>query len=491
VAEDEAEAEGGKKPEAETAPEAGETPEPVTEQQPRPEAGPGAGETPAEIAEIEAEPEAGPGTGETPSEIAEIEAEPEAGPGTGETPSEIAVIEAEPEAGPGAGETPSEIAVIEAELETGSEVEAEAEAEPETEEKAEQEALEPSGGETDDASVNGEAPGEETAWQTPVFRWIPFSFQGRIARFVYWLRGILPFFSVPPEPSGGEADDASVNGEAPGEETARQTLAFRWIPSSFQGRIARFVYWLRGILPFFSVPPEPSGGEADDASVNGEAPGEEAARQTPAFRWILFSFQGRIARSVYWLRGVLPIFAVTLVLPLALVVLSKALGLQQQAAPTAASLFILSTDHGQVSVKDASGLAGVKVSAGESPSEQPDAPSFEKTVDTGIFRLTAVQTLAGKSGKEKIRWRFSAAREAVETPLFITIIAVTAGIVLFLFIFWTSLAVGAKRCHDRGRSGWFQLISLIPFIGSLWLLVELGILKGKEGGNRFGPDPLA
>jgi len=414
VAEDEAEAEGGKKPEAETAPEAGETPEPVTEQQPRPEAGPGAGETPAEIAEIEAEPEAGPGTGETPSEIA--------------------VIEAEPEAGPGAGETPSEIAVIEAELETGSEVEAEAEAEPETEEKAEQEALEPSGGETDDASVNGEAPGEETAWQTPVFRWIPFSFQGRIARFVYWLRGILPFFSVPPEPSGGEADDASVN---------------------------------------------------------GEAPGEEAARQTPAFRWILFSFQGRIARSVYWLRGVLPIFAVTLVLPLALVVLSKALGLQQQAAPTAASLFILSTDHGQVSVKDASGLAGVKVSAGESPSEQPDAPSFEKTVDTGIFRLTAVQTLAGKSGKEKIRWRFSAAREAVETPLFITIIAVTAGIVLFLFIFWTSLAVGAKRCHDRGRSGWFQLISLIPFIGSLWLLVELGILKGKEGGNRFGPDPLA
>ena len=266
---------------------------------------------------------------------------------------------------------------------------------------------------------------------------------------------------------------------------------FRWIPASFQDRIARSVYWLRGILPFFSATPKPSGGETDDASVNGEAPGEEANRQTLAFRWILFSFQGRIARSVYWLRGVLPIFAVTLVLPLALVVLSKALGLQQKAAPTATSLFILSTDHGQVSVKDASGLAGVKVSAGESPSEQPDAPSFEKTVDTGIFRLTAVQTLAGKSGKEKIRWRFSAAREAVETPLFVTIIAVTAGIVLFLFIFWTSLAVGAKRCHDRGRSGWFQLISLIPFIGSLWLLVELGILKGKEGENRFGPDPLA
>lgn len=56
---------------------------------------------------------------------------------------------------------------------------------------------------------------------------------------------------------------------------------------------------------------------------------------------------------------------------------------------------------------------------------------------------------------------------------------------------WFSLAVGAKRCHDRGRSGWFQAIALIPIIGAIWLLIELGFLKGTEGENRFGPDPLA
>jgi len=56
---------------------------------------------------------------------------------------------------------------------------------------------------------------------------------------------------------------------------------------------------------------------------------------------------------------------------------------------------------------------------------------------------------------------------------------------------WFSLAAGAKRCHDRGRSGWFQAIVLIPIIGAIWLLVELGFLKGTEGENRFGPDPLA
>jgi uncharacterized membrane protein YhaH (DUF805 family) len=49
----------------------------------------------------------------------------------------------------------------------------------------------------------------------------------------------------------------------------------------------------------------------------------------------------------------------------------------------------------------------------------------------------------------------------------------------------------AKRCHDRDRSGWFQLISLIPLIGSIWLLVEVGFLRGTPGPNRFGPDPLA
>ncbi len=56
---------------------------------------------------------------------------------------------------------------------------------------------------------------------------------------------------------------------------------------------------------------------------------------------------------------------------------------------------------------------------------------------------------------------------------------------------WFGLAAGAKRCHDRGRSGWFQAIALIPVIGWIWLLVELGFLKGSEGANRFGPDPLA
>ncbi len=65
-----------------------------------------------------------------------------------------------------------------------------------------------------------------------------------------------------------------------------------------------------------------------------------------------------------------------------------------------------------------------------------------------------------------------------------------AAVVVFFFFLWPYAAVGAKRCHDRDLSGWFQLIALIPIVGAIWLFIECGILKGTEGDNRFGPDPM-
>lgn len=56
---------------------------------------------------------------------------------------------------------------------------------------------------------------------------------------------------------------------------------------------------------------------------------------------------------------------------------------------------------------------------------------------------------------------------------------------------YIALAIYAKRWHDRDKSGWWSLIALVPIIGGIWILVELGILEGTRGANRFGPDPLA
>lgn len=60
-----------------------------------------------------------------------------------------------------------------------------------------------------------------------------------------------------------------------------------------------------------------------------------------------------------------------------------------------------------------------------------------------------------------------------------------------IFCVWSGICIGAKRYHDRGKSGWWMLIQFVPFIGSLWYFIEAGCLKGTVGPNRFGPDPRA
>ena len=90
------------------------------------------------------------------------------------------------------------------------------------------------------------------------------------------------------------------------------------------------------------------------------------------------------------------------------------------------------------------------------------------------------------------------------------------GPLTFLFqlaILLPTLAAGARRLHDTGRSGWWQLICyapallsmLLPFLGvanlslltivlivsviGLIVLIVFLALDGTRGPNRYGPDP--
>lgn len=54
---------------------------------------------------------------------------------------------------------------------------------------------------------------------------------------------------------------------------------------------------------------------------------------------------------------------------------------------------------------------------------------------------------------------------------------------------WIYLAGSVKRAHDRGKSGWWMLIALIPVAGFIWWLIDLGIFEGEKGPNKYGPDP--
>lgn len=52
-----------------------------------------------------------------------------------------------------------------------------------------------------------------------------------------------------------------------------------------------------------------------------------------------------------------------------------------------------------------------------------------------------------------------------------------------------AIAVTARRLHDVGRSGWWQLLFLLPVIGFLVILFW-AVQKGTDGPNEYGRDPL-
>jgi uncharacterized membrane protein YhaH (DUF805 family) len=86
---------------------------------------------------------------------------------------------------------------------------------------------------------------------------------------------------------------------------------------------------------------------------------------------------------------------------------------------------------------------------------------------------------------------------------------------LLLYVPWLvwGLTFCIKRLHDRDKSGWWLLLfsgvpsvlstlgaiagsggialTLAAFVISVWGGVEIGFLRGTEGPNQYGPDPLA
>ncbi|ARN71042.1 hypothetical protein BST91_04950 [Nonlabens tegetincola] len=57
-----------------------------------------------------------------------------------------------------------------------------------------------------------------------------------------------------------------------------------------------------------------------------------------------------------------------------------------------------------------------------------------------------------------------------------------------LTVFIPSLAVTVRRLHDTGRSGWNYFLSLIPFVGSIILIIYLAE-DSQPGHNNWGPNP--
>ena len=72
---------------------------------------------------------------------------------------------------------------------------------------------------------------------------------------------------------------------------------------------------------------------------------------------------------------------------------------------------------------------------------------------------------------------------SLESPEFITGLPAFLGFVILI----PSLAVCVRRLHDTGRSGWWCLLGLIPYVGGLVLFIFF-CLKSDED-NKYGPKP--
>ncbi|MEI8595854.1 DUF805 domain-containing protein [Photobacterium sp. Hal280] len=62
------------------------------------------------------------------------------------------------------------------------------------------------------------------------------------------------------------------------------------------------------------------------------------------------------------------------------------------------------------------------------------------------------------------------------------------GGVYSLAVLLPSVAVGVRRLHDIGKSGWWMLLSLIPVIGFVVLLFFFA-RDGQPGPNEYGNNP--
>jgi uncharacterized membrane protein YhaH (DUF805 family) len=104
------------------------------------------------------------------------------------------------------------------------------------------------------------------------------------------------------------------------------------------------------------------------------------------------------------------------------------------------------------------------------------------------YTFSKYATFAGRARRTEY-WYFALLNTIATIALAIAFGDESAISLIFsLVLILPSIAVGARRLHDIGRSGWWQLIWLVPIIGWIVLIVFFAT-NGQSGDNQYGPDP--
>lgn len=105
------------------------------------------------------------------------------------------------------------------------------------------------------------------------------------------------------------------------------------------------------------------------------------------------------------------------------------------------------------------------------------------------YKKVVFENYANFNGRARRKeyWMFVLANAIISIPLnYILPLVITPtlgliGTVYSLAVLIPSLAVGVRRMHDVGKSGWFIIIPIYNLI--------LACTDGNQGTNEYGPDP--
>lgn len=130
-----------------------------------------------------------------------------------------------------------------------------------------------------------------------------------------------------------------------------------------------------------------------------------------------------------------------------------------------------------------------------SPSDSASGPAPPRSFDEAIsICLSKYATFSGRASRSEYwYWALAVVAASFVAAAIDAILGTDAilagtgvvGVLLSLAVLLPGLAVGARRLHDTGRSGWWLLLALIPLIGCIVLLV-LFATPGQPRPNRYG-----
>ena len=173
------------------------------------------------------------------------------------------------------------------------------------------------------------------------------------------------------------------------------------------------------------------------------------------WKWLFTSFDGRIGRQSWWTGvGIFIVAAIVLNIILWPILGSGSMGMMSD--PT--------------KMQDPNFWSGFMRAA-----------AFRRLIMLVIFIYPAT-ALMGKRLNDRDR------PEWVKFAIWIPSVLMT--LLGLLGLGWTVSDIGNGIMIPQ-MSGLAKLLSVISLVLGIWLLVELGILRGTQGPNRFGPDPLA